>query len=105
MRSLSNATVAIAHYILLVFAPQVGAAVFEATFRLLACVVLAFLLLFVIKRSQHLVQLVVAWIGHVLGFASSFLLPQDWQRLCKILRLPPTEPSLSPDFQRPPPLF
>jgi len=105
MRSLSIAVLGTVQYAFLVCSSQVGTVLFGAALKIGASLVLAVLFLFVIERSPYLVRLVIAWIGHTLRLTFSPLLGHGWQRFRKPFCLPPNEPSLALDFQRPPPVF
>jgi hypothetical protein len=74
-------------------------------FKLIASLALACLLAFVVVRLADISQLVAARFHVLPASLFPFVVEQRWVRRSEAMIAVPDEPSLSPLFQRPPPIF
>ena len=74
-------------------------------FKLIASPALACLLAFVVVHSAGIRKLVVACFHALPVSLFPFVVEQRWVRRSQVMIVAPNEPSLSPLFQRPPPIF
>jgi len=94
-----------AYYLLALFVLDPRPLLIVGLFKLIAFLVLACLLAFVVVHSANIRRLVIAWL-HALPVCF-FPLAVDRRRAerSQTSIAAPNEPSLSPLFQRPPPIF
>jgi len=94
-----------AYYLLVLFVLDPRPLLIVGLFKLIAFLVLAYLLAFVVVHSANICRLVLACL-HALP-VSFFPLAVDrrWAERSQTTTAVPNEPSISPLFQRPPPTF
>jgi hypothetical protein len=95
----------VAHCLFIFCAADFRPLVIGGFFKLIASLALACLLAFVVVHSASICKLVAACFHALPVSLFVFVVEPRWVRRSQAMIVVPNEPSLSPLFQRPPPIF
>jgi hypothetical protein len=95
----------VAYYLLVCFVADFRPLVIGSFFKLVASLVLVCLLVFVVVQSANICRLLLACLRVLPGCFFPLAIDGRWGMRPRTTFVAPVEPSLSPLFQRPPPIF
>lgn len=105
VQNYTKSMLVLVQYGLLVCAAQFSGVLVGTILKVVAFLALAFLLIFVVRRSEHILEVVTACLRGLPEVLGKQSVAARWERPSPPLLNVLPAPNLSPLFQRPPPLF